>query len=439
MPAMIERLARTYPETWHIDDWDRPWLPLPCSLVNKIPQELVRRLVKLDEDSLLQRATSTTGLDDFGDSSFLEPLRLILQDLQAAVNISNLGRMAIRTILLPQLTARLGLEACLKETPHILDVPVTSPLIISGLPRTGTTHLHNLIAQVPLTRFIPLWQTLDPALPPGVRRDRRRSRTATRLAMTQYVLPLFRRMHEMEVDMPHEELTLNALSFRSFMFEAAFELPSYKQWYVEQQHDEGYRYLKKALQVLQYQNDHNEEDKKRRWVLKSPQHVDQLLTIHRIFPDAKIIRTHRDPVQAVISMITMVLYSTRLAYSSIDRTRLAKHWVDRLESMLRASEEQAAQLPADQVIDVDFEDFMLDQRETVMRVLEFAGIDADAPTRTALDTVLQQNARDKNGRIDYRFSDFDLDENEIRERFSFYSRQVSGSPSRQGSAFAGQE
>jgi len=428
MPAMIERLARTYPETWHIDDWDRPWLPLPCRLVNKVPRELVRRLVKLDEDSLLQRATSTTGLDDFGDASFLEPFRLILRDLQAAENISNLGRMSIRTILLQQLTARLGIEACLKENPRILDPPVTSPVIITGLPRTGTTHLHNLIAQVPSIRFSPFWQTLDPTLPPGARKDRRRSLNATRLAIAHYVLPLFRRMHEMELDMPHEELTLNALSYRSFMFEAAFELPSYMPWYVEQQHDEGYRYLKKALQVLQYQNDRNEEDRKRRWVLKSPQHVDQLLTIRRVFPDAKFIRTHRDPARAVISMITMILYSTRQVYSTIDRTRLAKHWVDRLESMLRTSEEQAAQLPADQVIHVDFEDFMLDQRETVLRVLEFADIEVDARARTALDTMLQRNTRGRNGRIDYRFSDFDLDEDEIRERFSFYSRHVSGSP-----------
>ena len=299
---MIEGLARRYPETWHIDDWDRPWLPLPCKLFNRVPRELVRRLVKLDENTLLQRAANATGLDDFGDSGFLEPLRLIWQDLRAAENISNLGRMAIRTILLPQLTARLGLEACLKETPHILDLPVTSPLVISGLPRTGTTHLHNLIAQVPFTQFIPLWQTLDPALPPGARRDRRRSRTATRLAMTHYVLPLFRRMHEMEVDMPHEELTLNALCFRSFMFEAAFELPSYKRWYVEQQHDERQRESERGDVESQPENG------QRGHVAHGPQQLGEDLDLH-----AEVGHRAQDDRSEALCHVEHVLFNCELA------------------------------------------------------------------------------------------------------------------------------
>jgi hypothetical protein len=392
-----------------IRDWDDPWLPWPARLANRLPG----RLVSLDEEALLASARRRTGLHDFGDEDFREPLRLLLADLRADDQLTGLGRLTARTLIGQLLRARLRLEQRFARDPGIASEPVRAPIVIVGLPRTGTTHLHNLLSRIPSLCFLPLWRSLEP-VPPTRAPDLRRLRCALRLRQLDYLIPLFRRMHEMEVDLPHEELQLSALTFRSFFFEGSFRLPRYRPWYAAGDHRAAYRYLRRALQALQPGDG-------RRWVLKSPQHLDQLPALSGAFPDAKVVRTHRDPARAVLSLATMITYTRRVCYRGFDVAAEARAWADRLEQMLRRSVEQARELPRHRVLDVSFDALVKDEWGALERVLDFAGVELDAEGRRAVHAYLDARGAARRSPFGYRFEDLGLDPADLRDRFRFYA------------------
>ena len=212
------------------------------------------------------------------------------------------------------------------------------------------------------------------------------------------------------------------MSLRSFFFESGFRLPTYQPWYAGRQHPEAYAYLAQALALLQ------RDAPERRWVLKSPQHLDQLDALVAMFPDAVIVRTHRDPARAALSLITMILYARRACYRHNDVTAEARAWVDRLEQMLRDSLAQGERLPAGRVIDVEFDAFVADPTGTAARVLAFAGVEVDGPTGAALEAYHRANPRDRHGRIEYDFEALGLDAGEVGERLAFYRDRVGLAP-----------
>ncbi len=403
----------TKPGVLRIDDWRAPWLPRPARLLNAIPDHLAARLAPLDEASLLAAARRRTRLDDFGDEGFREPLGLLLGDLAADDCLTPLGRLAARAIFGQLLRARLRVEDRLARDPAMASRELPAPIVIVGLPRTGTTHLHNLLSRVPALRFLPLWESVAPVGPSGYP-DLRRLGCAVRLRQIDYLIPLFRRMHEMQVDLPHEELQLSALTFRSFFFEGSFRLPRYRPWYAAGDHSGAYRYLRRVLLTLQRSR------ASERWVLKSPQHLDQLGALSSAFPGSKIVRTHRDPVRAVLSLATMITYTRRICYRNVDPMAEARSWAERLEQMLRRSLERAEAVPRDRVLDVSYEAFVKDEWATLERVFEFAEVEVDAAGRDAIRAELDASGLGRRGLFEYRFEDLGLDAGELRERFRFY-------------------
>lgn len=404
-----------------IDDWDRPWLPRLVRLLNRLPDGVARRMAPLDEASLLQAAMQSTGLHDFGDPAFLEPLRLLLDDLNGDERLTTLGRITARTLLGQLLRARLRVEDRIARHPEVASQPVRAPIVIVGLPRTGTTHLHNLLSEVPGLRSLPLWESIEPVSRERGRLpfpDLRRARTALRMRQIDYLLPLFRSMHPMEADLPHEELQLAALTFRSFFFEGSFRLPRYRPWYAAGDQREAYAYLRRVLQLLQWVRGSG------RWVLKSPQHLERIGALHAEFPDAKIVRTHRDPVRAVLSLATMITYTRRVVYRDLDPAEEGRAWASRLEQMLRASLEQADRLPRSCTLDVRFDDFVRDPAKTVEQVLAFAGAgmatEFAASARQRVEEHVRVHDATRRDRLAYRFEDLGLDRDELRERFRFY-------------------
>jgi hypothetical protein len=417
---------KRYPETWRIDDWNDPWLPWYVRALNRMPRSLLEKRLPLQADAALQRAREATGLQSFGSDDFLEPLRILLQDIHEADHLTNMGHLTVYAVLAMQLESRLCVENLVARNPQITDAPVKAPVIIAGLPRTGTTHLHNLLSQVSGLRYIPYWQTLSPVASPkhrdlqaSVRARRRQHRIS--IFCAEHVVPLLPRMHEMKLDMPHEELTLTALCFRSYFYESIFQAPRYRAWYAAQDNTPGYLYLRKVLQAIDFESRRGDAVDRRRWILKSPQHVDQLPAIVRAFPDAKIVRTHRDPARAVLSLITMVLYSTRQCYTPKNHLREARAWIDRLEGMLQQSVRDTPKVPAGNLLEVQFEEFMRAPEAMVKKVLAFADVEYDEASAQKIRAHLQSHTRDRHGRIDYRFEDLGLDEGEVRERFSFYA------------------
>jgi hypothetical protein len=230
-------------------------------------------------------------------------------------------------------------------------------------------------------------------------------------------MPLFPLMHEMEPEARHEEIQLLAVAFSTALFEASNYVPSYRDWYRSTDQTPAYRYLRRMLQALQWLRG------PRRWLLKSPQHLEQLGPLLSVFPDARIVQTHRDPVRVTASMCTMAAYGLRMSRAQIDVPAVGRYWADRIEDMLRASVEGRPLVPASQVMDVRFHEFMADDLATVERIYAFLGEPLAPPARAAMHAYREAHVRGRLGAIDYRLADFALDSEERRRALRFYQER----------------
>lgn len=417
MPAEIHR----------IHDFARPELPLALRLANVLGRPFARALVSLDEEELLAAAARKSGLSDFGDEGFREPLRVLLAALEGEARLSPIGRFAARGLVLGLLTTRLRLARLLAQHPEIRDEPIDAPIVILGLPRTGTTHLHSLLAADPSLRTLPYWESLDP-IPQEIPTERPARRAAEEdpryrrcvqaLALVNFAMPLFPLMHEMTADAPHEEIQLLAVDFSTMLFEASNTVPSYRAWYQKSDQTRAYQTLRTLLQALQWM-----DGKPRRWVLKSPQHLEQIGPLLAVFPDAKVVQTHRDPVRVTASFCTMGAYGLRLGTSRIDPAAVGSYWATRLEGMLRASIEDRHRIPPSQIFDLGFHDFMGREVEALERVYAFAGQPFDRRARDAVSAYQERNPRGRHGTIEYRLENFGIDPEERRRALAFYSER----------------
>ena len=401
-----------------IVDLAHPQLPRPLWLLNRVLAPFTR-WVQLAENDLLTAAMKKTGLTDFGDDRFREPLRILLQALEQESRLNTLSRIYMRQFLQQLLVTRLLVQDLVTRYPEILALPVPSPIVILGLPRTGTTHLHNLLALDPQLRSLPYWESLQPVLssadqPSSGRPDLRVKRCQQRIRQMNYAMPLYPRMHEMACNLPQEEIQLLAVDFSTMLFEWNSHVPSYRDWYRKHDQTPSYRYLRKLLQVLQWLRGGT------RWVLKSPQHLEQIRPLLEVFPDAKIVQTHRDPVAVTASLCTMLAYVARTHTENVNLLEVGRYWSARVEDLLRASIHDRSLIPDQQILDVLLHEFMDDEVATVKRVYAFADLPLTENTLREMKSFMAENPRGKHGSIEYQLEDFGLDANERRQALRFY-------------------
>ena len=264
----------------------------------------------LDADVLHAKATAETGLDDFGDDDYRERLDVYLAALQEIPGLHPAGVVNFHAQLLQWLKNRLLLTDLLTRHPEIHDIELLPPIVIAGLPRTGTTHLHNLLAAAPTFRTMPYWESNEPFPLPaeaGVEPDPRRARMDVAVQVVDIVMPHFRLMHEMTTDHVHEEIQLLANDFSTMLFETLGHVPRWRDYYMAHDQTSHYEYLKTQLKAMQFLRGG------RRWLLKSPQHLEQLPVLNKVFPGVFVIFTHRDPAPVTLSMLAMLTYSARHA------------------------------------------------------------------------------------------------------------------------------
>ncbi len=405
----------------HIEDLAAPRLPGWLRAGNALGRPFAGRIA-LDEEALCEAACRATGKQDFGASSFREPLRVLLLALEREAGLSPFGRMATRGLIVQLLSNRLLLEDLISRHPEILRERIARPIIIAGLPRTGTTHLHNLLSQAPELRSLSYWESLEP-LPsprdgkaPGAP-DPRVARCEKALAFLHRVLPLFPLMHEMTADARHEEIQLLAMQFSTMLFESSYRVPGYRDWYKAADQRPAYAYLRRCLQVLQWLRG------PKRWVLKSPQHLEQLGPLIETFPDACVVQTHRDPVRITASLCTMIAYGMRMNAARVDPREVGRTWAARVEDLLRGSVEQRRLVPSAQAMDVWFHEFIKDDVATARRVFEFSDQPWTDAVAGALRAYMDANPRGRHGSIDYRLEDVGLDAGERRRALRFYQER----------------
>ncbi len=376
--------------------------------------------VDLDADRIVSEARKLTGLVEFGDHTVLDRLAVMVSAVEADTGLSGLGRHLVRDRIIGLLTARLHFEDFVRRHPEALDVELEPPVVVVGLPRSGTTHLVNLLAADSRFRSMPWWEVIAPTPiagdgPGRHGLDPRYLRCLGTHEMTQQVAPLTSLMHDRPPWAIEEDCELIDLDFCSYTTEWHARVPQWRDFYLGLDHRRHYAFLYRELQVLSYLRG------PRRWVLKTPQHLEHLGPLMETFPDATVAFTHRDPVAVLQSAVTMLAYGDRMRRVRIEADELAAYWVDRIERLLRSAVRDSDLIPDAQRIDVEFEEFMADDLAMATRILDVAGLDADDRCRGQLTTYLAGNPRGKNGRIVYDLrADFGLDPGELRQRFAFY-------------------
>ena len=384
--------------------------------------------VQLDAQEILDEAKSAVNMEDFGPMDFVARLELLCDEWSSIPELNDLGRMNLRAKLLLFAKSRLLIQDLLTRHPQIHDVEIARPIIVAGLPRSGTTHLLNLMAADKRLRSLPLWESYEPVPVPGEETledgtDQRYQRCAEAWAGMQQTVPLLAAMHPMEPDHIHEELELMGPDFASYNFEWLCQCPRWRDHYYATDQTPHYEYMKTVLKILTWQ-DGDRDGSRTRWVLKCPQHLEQLPVLHKVFPDATIAVTHRDPVSVIQSAATMIAYGQRMSRTSIDVKDILDYWSDRVLHLLEACARDRGMLPDAQSIDVPFHEFMADDIGMVERIYAKAGLPMTESAREQLEGFMADNQRGKHGRIVYDLKeDFGADPEMLRERFSFYFKQ----------------
>ncbi len=381
--------------------------------------------IELNRDSILQEAALATGLQDFGPLDFTPRFDLLCEEWSADGGLTNLGRLSLRNKLLQHARSRLLIHDVLKRHPEIHAIDIQAPIIVAGLPRSGTTHLLNLMAADTRLRALPLWESYEPVplpgeqlLPSGV--NPRYQRCGDQWQMMQSLTPLLAAMHPMNPDHIHEELELMGPDFASYNYEWLSVSPRWRDHYYASDQTPHYEYMKTVLKILTWQDgDHTGANT--RWVLKCPQHLEQLGVLHTVFPDAMVAMTHRDPVSVIQSAITMLAYGQRINRQQVDLDGLLHYWTDRIERLLRACVRDRAEVPAQQSIDVLFHDFMADDLGMVEKIYARANLSVTALARQQLQSFVDEHPRGKEGQVVYDLrGDFGVTPAQLRARFGFY-------------------
>ncbi|MFO1467761.1 MAG: sulfotransferase [Steroidobacteraceae bacterium] len=377
--------------------------------------------VDFSEQAILGAARERTGLADFGAEDFRERLRVLREAWNGDPEITRFHRTVLHGYLVRYASNRLLIHDTLARHPQILEERIERPIIVVGLPRSGTTHLVNLLAADPRLHSLPLWESCEPVPLPGETAsgdatDPRYQRCAAAWAGMQQVTPLIAAMHPMNPDHIHEELELMGPDFASYNFEWLGITPQWRDHYYAHDQAPHYAYMKIVLRLLQWRR-----GQRKRWVLKCPQHLEQLPVLIRTFPDATVIFTHRDPVAVIQSTVTMQAYTQRMNRRHMALRELMTYWSDRIEHLLRACVRDRSVVPAERSIDSPFHAFMADQMGTMARVYTTAGIELDATALTHLERYIAAHPRGKEGQVLYDLRrDFDADPAALHERFRFY-------------------
>ncbi|GFG52544.1 sulfotransferase family protein [Mycolicibacterium agri] len=371
----------------------------------------------LDADVMHAKATAETGLSDFGDDDYRERLDVYLAALQEIPTMQPAGIVNHHVQIVQWLKNRLLLTDLLARHPEIHDIELRPPIVIAGLPRTGTTHLHNMLAAPTTFRTMPYWESNEPFPLPaeaGVEPDPRRARMDVSVQVIDVVMPHFRLMHEMTTDHVHEEIQLLANDFSTMLFETLAHVPRWRDYYMTHDQTPHYEYLKMQLKAMQFLRGG------RRWLLKSPQHLEQLPVLDRVFPGVFVIFTHRDPAPVVLSMLAMLTYSARMYSSPVPVHEIATTWVQRLGAMLDALVRDRDTIAPSRSMDVRFDDFMVDETAVAEQVYATAGEDFDDAARAAVAAYLAGHQRGRHGSVATSPEMFGLSGEDLRTPFTAY-------------------
>ncbi len=375
-----------------------------------------------DRDALLREALAMVGEGDvgaFGDDGFLEPLDVLLGALEDEADLSLLGRWLTHRFLLRLLVVRLHLERYVADDPGVRDEVIDAPLFIVGAPRTGTTVLHALMVQDGNLRAPLGWELLRPVPPPRPpEEDGRVELAETELRMLAMVAPAMDTIHEYGSRNPKECVSAMSFEFRSEEFTARYRVPSYQRWLQSCDMRPAYERHRQILQVLQRRTG------RAAWVLKSPVHLQSLPTLLAVYPDARLVVTHRDPL-AVLASVSSLVANLRWVHSdAVDLHEIGQYHLDLYGRSLNdlARRDSAGDLPAERVVHAQYTELRDEPLEVVRECCARLGVPVGADADARRRAYLAGRPQDRHGAHSYDFADLGQDERDVAATFDPYVR-----------------
>jgi hypothetical protein len=376
----------------------------------------------LDADRLIDTARQRTGLDDFGEPDLHGPLKILTRSLEAEAKMSFIGRIATRSDLLHLLANRLRLQADRSRYPQIGAERIERPIFILGLPRSGSTLLHQLLAQDKAHHIPVMWEVRRPSPPPGLAEATRAARirkTAREAQWFNHMAPPFKRIHPLGARLPQECIEILSHSFTSSRFHTTHFVPTYQAWLDQQDLTPAYQWHRRFLQHLQWR------DPRKRWVLKAPAHLFALDALLNTYPDAAILQMHRDPRTAMGSMLSMTVVVQSVFSDHVNSDRIAREvterWGEMMERAMRVRA-RAERSSAATFIDIDYTELVHAPLRTVARIYRRLNLTLTPETRAGMHAWLAGHRQHRHGRHHYSLEEFGLDADEQAKRFRHYMR-----------------
>jgi Sulfotransferase family len=377
--------------------------------------------ISLELDSILEEAAQrANGLTDLGTGPFVEPLQRVLESLEQEGRLNVIGRMIARERLVGHVTSRLHYVNDRKQFPDIANEIIVKPVFIIGMPRTGTTILHDILAHDPANRAPLTWEVMFPSPPPEAatfRTDPRIAACAATFPAVDAQIPAFKAMHPMGAELSQECVTMMGDAMCTPLFHNQFRVPTYQDW-VDDDADWShvYTFHRQQLQHLQWRN------RRDRWVLKTGAHLWGLDHLLATYPDARIVFTHRDPVKSITSYASLTSLVRSMGSDDVDPVEVAHDWTARLRKvLLRGIQVRRAQEYPDAIFcDMYFSDFIRDQFAMVERIYEAFDLPMSDDAARSMQSFIADNPPGKHGIHRYAPEEFGVVPGQVREAFHEY-------------------
>lgn len=365
----------------------------------------------LEIESLKKAAIKATGLSDFGDF-WEEPLKVMLRSINEEACLHPIGQFITRQRIINLLSVRLRAENYFKHYPEILAQELYPCIVIVGLQRTGTTKLQRLLAADPDSRTILSWEALNPS---PIKKDDKTGEERIKIAKTsvkalKYMSPGFFAIHPIEFEAPEEDVLLLDVSFLSTTTEATMNVPTYASWLEKNDQSPAYEYMVKLLKLLQWQRP------AKRWVLKTPHHLEFLSLAKKYFGEVQFIWTHREVMECIPSFLSMVSYSRILFSKEVYQKSVAKHWVRKNGFMLERALEFRKSMGENVLFtNVSYKSLIKDSIGEIEKIYVDRGETISPQLRAVFEKSNNENPQGKYGIHKYNLEDFGIDESYIRQ------------------------
>lgn len=369
----------------------------------------------IDSAQLYTRAQRQTGLDDFGDPDVLARLTVLADSIEREANLHRMGRFLIRNYLLQLLKSRLVMEQMWKDMGPTRNGAIKAPIFITGIPRSGSTFLHELLAADPANRVLSAWEILEPI---GRCEPLRRWKTAMSLWVFRRLTRGADAVHPLRANSPHECVSLHSYSLLSREFGTMLRVPAYDAFLDQIDFTPAYVWQKRFMERAHF-------DGHARWVLKAPDHAYSLDALFKVFPDAIIIQTHRAPRQ-VIKSATRLVYVVRKPFSNnLDLEQIARGEAEALQAKISKITEFREKRTdfADRFIDVTYQKLIADPVNMIEQIYERLNYPFGEQARREVERRAVQSGRYSQHGLNRKLRTMRADESVDADQFAVYSKQ----------------